>query len=274
MEQYPNRQRAADLGQATVRILEAGGYRNGGGKWVDIADDVRTSVTGTVTYAPEAELANPTPSPGETQFSVRNRTTLEAAREWVASGRRVVALNFASARNPGGGFLGGARAQEESLARSSALYACLNGNPMYEYHRANRNPFYSDFVLYSPDVPVFRTDEGDLLETPYPCSFLTSPAVNAGVVRQRDRLAIPQIRHVLRERMRRVLCAAALHGHDSLILGAWGCGVFGNDSREVAELFRDALTGPFQGVFARVEFAVLDYSAARHTIGPFEENFR
>jgi uncharacterized protein (TIGR02452 family) len=151
-----------------------------------------------------------------------------------------------SAKNPGGGFLTGARAQEESLARASGLYAMLLGDPMYDHHRSLRDPMYTTWVIYSPDVPVFRLDEGPLLDGPYFCSFLTSPAVNVGALRHRDRRG-DEIRRVMHERVERVLGVAALHGHEVLVLGAWGCGVFRNDPRQVAELFRDALAGRFRG---------------------------
>jgi uncharacterized protein (TIGR02452 family) len=74
-------------------------------------------------------------------------------------------------------------------------------------------------------------------------------------------------------RIDRVLRIAAAHGHDAVVLGAWGCGVFGNDPRDVAGLFRQALDGPFAGVFARVVFAVTDWSPERRFIGPFERAF-
>src|SRR5208283_3500713 len=111
---------------------------------------------------------------------------LEAARRLIAERCRPAVLNFASATQPGGGFLSGSRAQEESLARSSGLYACLSGNPMYEFHRTRRDAMYTDYFVYSPDVPVFRTDEGNLLEQPWRCSFITAPAVNAKAVLKRD----------------------------------------------------------------------------------------
>jgi len=70
-------------------------------------------------------------------------------------------LNFASAKNPGGGFLGGGSAQEESLARSSGLFPCINQmQQMYETNRAYRSCLYTDHMIYSPRVPVFRDDEG------------------------------------------------------------------------------------------------------------------
>jgi len=57
-----------------------------------------------------------------------------------------------------------------------------------------------------------------------------------------------------------VLTVALLHGYEHLVLGAWGCGVFRNDPREIAELFADALLqgGRFHKRFATVTFAVLD----------------
>jgi len=89
-------------------------------------------------------------------------------------------LNFASATHPGGGFLSGARAQEEYLARSSGLYACIRDNPMYAFHRSRSDPHYTNYAVYSPEVPVFRSDDGSLLDEPYTVGIITSPAVNAG----------------------------------------------------------------------------------------------
>src|SRR5262249_47012419 len=187
-------------------------------------------------------------------------------------GHRVAALNFASAKNPGGGFLKGARAQEESLARASGLYAMLLGDPMYDHHRSRNDPMYTTWVIYSPDVPVFRLDEGQLLDEPYFCSFLTSPAVNVGALRHRDRRG-DEARRVMQERVERVLAVAALHGHEALVLGAWGCGVFKNDPAQIAELFQTALAAWFRGAFTHVVFAVLDSSAEQRSLGAFEEVF-
>src|SRR6202012_1418760 len=96
---------------------------------------------------------------------------------------RIAALNFASARNAGGGYLGGARAQEEDLCRVSALYTTLREAPdYYAAHRASKDPAYSHRVVYSPEVPVYRDARYGLLEEPYRVSFLTSPAPNTGVI--------------------------------------------------------------------------------------------
>ena len=168
-----------------------------------------------------------------------------------------VCLNFASATKPGGGFINGAQAQEESLARSSALYpSLLAAEEFYVHHRQHRGPLYSDRVIYSPRVPVFRDDRGSLLPEAYPVSFLTAAAPNrTAIVRDRPDL-LPRVPGVLAHRAAWILRVAAAYGHRELVLGAWGCGVFGNDPALVADVFAAALReAPW---FDRVVFAILD----------------
>ena len=144
---------------------------------------------------------------------------------------------------------------------------------MYDLHRAQADPMYTSYAIYSPDVPVFRDDAGTLREEPFACAFITAPAVNAKVVLERRPSAGPAIHAAMRERTRRVLAIAAHHGHAALVLGAWGCGVFGNDNEAIAGLFHEALTGPFRGTFAQIVFAILDSSREEPMIGPFRRRF-
>jgi uncharacterized protein (TIGR02452 family) len=262
----------ASVAEETLAILRVGQYTSPSGRVVNLGKHLRQAKDGTRSYPPDDRVSGPACRARRTRVEVVNTTTLEAARDLAGRGHRVAALNFASAKNPGGGFLKGARAQEESLARASGLYAMLLGDPMYDHHRAHADPMYTSWVIYSPDVPVFRSDEGRLLDEPWFCSFLTSPAVNVGALRHRGRRG-DEVRRVMQERVERVLGVAAKHGHEVLVLGAWGCGVFQNDPQEIAELFQGALAGPFRGAFANVTFAVLDSSAQERFIGPFEQVF-
>ncbi|MGO4424419.1 TIGR02452 family protein, partial [Streptomyces sp. MCAF7] len=213
---------------------------------------------------------------GGTRFEVTGESSLEAARRLVAAVDGAVGvLNFASARNPGGGYLNGAQAQEEALCRASALYACLRTAPdFYAAHRADPSPFYSDRVIHSPGVPVFRDDRGALLDAWYEVGFLTSAAPNAGVIAQRgmDTSRLPE---ALASRAERVLEVAVAHGYRHLVLGAWGCGVFRNDPAAVAEAFRAHLVAPgrFAGRFERVVFAVLDRRTDSPTRAAFAAAF-
>jgi uncharacterized protein (TIGR02452 family) len=246
------------MGQETVAIVERGGYRD-----VVIAEQVARAVAGTRLHQPEEPL---TPGrPGTMAVEVTNESTLAAARRL---GGDVAALVFASARKPGGGFLNGAQAQEESIARSSALYSSLRAaGEFYDYHRSHPELTYSDRVIYSPRVPVFRDDRGELIGEPYLVSFLTAAAPNRAAMAGNQPERLGEVPAVLARRARRILAVAAAHGHRRLVLGAWGCGVFGNDPAAVAGIFAGALADcPW---FDRVTFAVLDRGAGTPVLAAF-----
>lgn len=275
-----NRAARARVAQETVGIAGAGEYVAADGRRVSIRDDVAAAVGLTRLYVPgELPHNRSLGSRGrQTSFETTGETTLAAARRLVRSGTygHVAALNFASARNPGGGFLGGSLAQEESLAASSALYACIA--PQTEYYATNNastSAYYTDHLIFSPRVPVFRDDEFELIPERYLLSFITAPAVNAGVVLERDADASNRIAEVMHRRTNIVLNAAAVNGVDCLVLGAWGCGVFKNDPETIATIFAQSLLepGPFAGAFTHVCFAVLDRSTDQSVIAPFRQRF-
>ena len=93
-------------------------------------------------------------------IEVTAETTQHAARRLVESESvaDLVLLNFASARNAGGGFINGAKAQEEDLCRCSGLYQCLiSQRGYYDANRKQESALYTDHLIYSPNVPWFRT---------------------------------------------------------------------------------------------------------------------
>jgi len=172
--------------------------------------------------------------------------------------RTVLALNFASAKNPGGGFLGGSQAQEESLARSSALYHCLDGRSFYEVNRKDPNRcLYYDGAIYSPDVVVFRDDSGAWLDEPVLVSFLTVPAPNAGAAKKNYSVPDEEIAAAVGRRVRIVLQVAMKHGHRDVVLGAFGTGVFRNDIRVIASAFRHEIDRA-QDSFDTIRFSIID----------------
>lgn len=270
----------AGTAEETLAIIERGAYTAPTGRAVDVRAAVDAAVRGSVLYRPDAidALWEARAHAAAARFSVEvtTETTGEAGRRLVQREgvARVVALNFASAKNPGGGFLGGAKAQEEDLARCSALYACLRAHrAYYDANRAHRSMLYTDHVIYSPDVPFFRDERLRLLDEPFALSILTAPAPNAGEALARDPTVSDEIRRVLDARARKVLAVAAAHGHRCLVLGAWGCGVFRNDPVEVAAAFAGALAEPrLGGAFERVVFAVYDRGGGRN-IRAFERQF-
>lgn len=276
-----NRTQRARLAQETLAILEAGTYVLPDARTVSIRDTLATACAKTSLYHPAeyesilAQIAAP-PGTSTTSIQVSNRTTLEAAHSLSTAYSNSICLNFASAKNPGGGFLSGSQAQEESLARASGLYATLQTQPeFYVYHRRQASSLYSDHIIFSPRVPVFRDDHGRLLDSPWLTSFITAPAVNAGAVRQNQPTQVVQIAAVMRRRARFVLGVAALHRCDALILGAWGCGVFQNDPAMIAAIFANVLGEPlFKNRFRHVEFAVYDPSPQQTTFAAFNRTFK
>jgi uncharacterized protein (TIGR02452 family) len=202
-----------------------------------------------------------------TRVQVANETTFAAAQRLTDSGLRPLALNFANGVQPGGGFLNGARAQEEVLCRSSALYLTLLGDPMYEDHRKRPLPDSTDWAVLSPEVPVYRRDDGTPLAQPWMLSFITCAAPYAPSIRQ------PASGDLLQRRIHRVLAIAQAYGYDALVLGAWGCGAFENDPHRTAADFRSALETDYRGAFAHVVFAVTDWSPQRRFLGPFRDTF-
>ncbi|MEV7085277.1 TIGR02452 family protein [Streptomyces sp. NPDC093085] len=289
--------RLRGIAKETEEIVRTGAYRAPDGREVVLRGALDAAVAGTRMYGPGPLGVKVPPGPpgsspdgaapgaaemagsirterGVPYITVTGESSLEAARRLTGAdpAAPVAVLSFASARNPGGGYLNGAQAQEEALCRASALYATLRAVPeFYAHHREERDPFYTDRVIHSPAVPVFRDDRGRLLGTAYAVGFLTSPAPNAGVIIRRTPEEAHRIPAVLAARAERVLETAVAHGYRRLVLGAWGCGVFRNDPAVVAESFRALLTGAgrFAGAFDETVFAVLDRTGEGPVLGAF-----
>ena len=230
------------IANETIEIVESGHYTGPSGRLVEIQAEIQESIQGTVHLAPDgfdavfrerdAVIANRT-KPRETRYIVENTTTLSAARKLLdESESPVLCLNFASAKNPGGGFLSGSQAQEECLARASGLYASINRvKSYYEINRECGTSLYTDHMIYSPAVTVFRNDDDELIDDPYSISILTSPAVNCGAVLKNEPQRQHEIKPTMLTRIDRLLAVATAKGYARLVLGAWGCGVFPKRSK-------------------------------------------
>ncbi|WP_280693999.1 TIGR02452 family protein [Kitasatospora sp. GAS204B] len=274
--------RLSQLAKENEEIAERGAYLGPHGAMVAIGPALAVARAGTVSYPPEGPGEPPagagalSTGAGAPVIEVTAEGSLEAAarlaRESGAEpAGRVGVLNFASARNPGGGYLRGARAQEEDLCRTALLYQCLLAAPdYYAAHRDSTDLRYSHRVIFSPDVPVIRDERGQFLAHPYPVSFLTSAAPNAGQLALRGQGG--DLRELLAQRAARVLAVAARHGVRQLVLGAWGCGVFRNDPAQVADGFAVALAS-YGAAFERVVFAVWDRSRVSANRAAFEARF-
>ncbi|KAH8796870.1 hypothetical protein DL96DRAFT_1010442 [Flagelloscypha sp. PMI_526] len=266
---------AVQVAKQTLAAIEAGSYT------VDGIALTLKGVEDLVEYYPaESELSSwrdsrPPASHKSTVFIVQEISTIEASSllynflpSNISDGiAKVGTLNFASAKSPGGGFLGGSQAQEESLARSSNLYPTLTAEsvrPYYDSHKKNpKNGFYSHAMIYSPRITIFRKDSGEWMNPPVTVDMLTSPAVNAGVARRhlgQSEETEREIAKVMKERMGRILYLFEKKGASHLVLGSFGTGAFRNDVPTIVNIWKEYLIGNdarFGRSFQTVMFAVI-----------------
>lgn len=272
------RSHLALLATQTMEIMGQGWYFSHEGNQVSIAAEMKQAVLGTTLY--EAGMLAEAPrgwKKTDASIKVTCESTFEAMRRLsIGSAGKIGCLNFASAKNPGGGFLNGAQAQEEALTRSSALYNCLTkASGYYEKNRANSSCLYLDLVIASPDVPFFRNDEGMLIDNPLLATVITAPAPNAAAVLANEPALASKIQPTLQRRAQLVLQAAVIFGVTHLVLGAWGCGVFRNDPAVVADAFARLLkTGcPYSRSFDEVVFAIFDSTQTGKNLAAFRRVF-
>ena len=188
-------------------------------------------------------------SAGNNKISVENTDSFGIQTDMV--------MNFANARHSGGGYLTGANAQEEALCRQSTLYASINSREANQMYAANQNvrDFDTDYLLVSPCVEVFRNRDLSFRERPFTTSVVTMAAPNR-MGRARD-ISDDRLREYYRHRIRQMLCVAVSRKIHTITLGAWGCGAFRNDPREVAAAFKYVLVDEgLADAFEAVVFAI------------------
>lgn len=185
-----------------------------------------------------------------TTVEVVDMKTLDAALKH-REGKTCV-LNFASFKNPGGGFLRGAVAQEEYLCQNSTLYNVLSKfSTYYEQNRLNTNDaLYWNRAVYSPGITILPSvGLVDVLS----CAAPNVRASHASDTKKTKAL-VSRIKFVL-DILEKEEC-------DTVVLGAFGCGVFGNDPKLVAETFKRQRV--LQRGFSKVIFAIPNELSVNH----------
>lgn len=190
----------------------------------------------------------------EVTIQVIDQDSVSAVLDVCNGSDKIVVLNFASYKHPGGMFDKGSSAQEESLCHESFLYNVLKhfDESYYEWNREHLNKgLYLNRALYSPDV-VFVRDEKSVL-----CDVITCAAPNKAVAKKYQRVTDKENFDVLSQRITFILDIAKKNKVDVLVLGAFGAGVFGQEPNEVAKIFKKLLKSKeYCYAFARVVFAV------------------
>lgn len=199
-----------------------------------------------------------------TKFRVVNEDCLDLAIK--LQDKKPAVLNMASRRQPGGGALTGAGAQEECIFRRTDLFKYLYqfseiGVQFGIKQRPEQYPLDRNFGgIYTPNVQVFRKGEKDgyaLTHSTY-VDIISVAGMNRPQLKDNDHVA-DYLVEPIKNKMRTILRIALLHGHTCLVLGALGCGAFRNPPRHVARMFHEVFEEPeFKGRFSEVYFAILE----------------
>ncbi len=212
-------------------------------------------------------------------FSLADKRLSKLKRKG-SSDSRVLVLNLASAKNPGGGVRKGSSAQEEDLCRKSSLLISLEGDrarEYYSYNRALKTHMGSHAIIISPNVEVIKGSDSCTLDDPFEVGVMTcsAPNIRSGLEGMTQR----EYRELLKKRIDVMLRVAALKEYHHLILGAFGCGVFGNDAAQVSDLFRLTINDfcyngkSADDLFDSIEFAVLCRKNDDYNYKQFARNF-
>lgn len=207
-----------------------------------------------------------------TNIIVNDYNSFDAAYEAKSFGKNIIVLNFANAYNPGGGFLKGASAQEEVLCRQSSLYQSISSDAakeMYIFNKARERDFTdSDYMLVSRNVEVFRKANGEYLENSFQVSVLSLPAPNLKM--KASKLTSQQLKEERKRKLRKGFHVMHNERYDTIILGAWGSGAYGNDANEVArDMYEVLVDEKMVYFFKNIIFAVHDTKVERPNFNAF-----
>lgn len=267
-----NRQRLANIFQQTIEIVNKGHYITSEGVTVEIGydDEMREN---TRFYSNVFTVCDVPCKTASTEICVVNNDCIDTGLEIKREGFNPIVLNFANRRRAGGGVLNGARAQEETIFRRTNLYRSLyQFMPDAESYNLNKNrrqyPMDKDFGgIYTPYATVFRTADYSLLNKPEKISFVSVAAMNRPKL-VGNKIA-PELIEGTLNKMRTILRIGLYHGHDAIVLGAFGCGAFQNPPTHIAELFHQVINeSEFKNKYKKIVFAIIEDHNSNGLINP------
>lgn len=188
-------------------------------------------------------------------------TSFDVAKQYSKLGK-VAVLNFANPHFPGGGVKNGAMAQEECLCRSSNLFPCLNAKNVYDdyysYNRNIKNRFFSDILIYTKNVTVFK-DDSDVPQLMPQSEWFQVDVITcaAPYIANRKYTNKTVLKELFKSRIKNIFESAIDNDVDVLVLGAFGCGAFKNPPAVVAKAFREVIEEyNYKNCFKHILFAI------------------
>ena len=196
------------------------------------SDEIDKAVKASVIY--DNSNVKPATKDGTFHGTLTKKDTVSALFNLPNGFQHICVLNFASYKNPGGKFLEGSSAQEESLCHESFLFNVLKELPdYYEWNKHHLNHgLYTNRAIYTPNV-LFQHGLYS-----WHADVLTCAAPNRSCIRY-GRFTEKENDAALKSRIDFIANIIAEHKElDAVILGAFGCGVFKQDAARVAKLFQ------------------------------------
>lgn len=198
----------------------------------------------------------------KTLFSVVKDTAIDIVR---GENKTCCVLDYASYKDAGGLVEEGVNSQEESLCYPSNLHSILKEHQLDFYckHIAEgmNYGFYSDESIFVNNVTLFRDSEFSLT-TPKPFNVIVTAAPYAKIIKRYRPYLAKIINKFLFYRCKRVLEIAKYYKQDVIVLGPFGCGVFGNNVEILIRIWKYLLNNDFKNVFKKVIFSVPNFNGA------------
>lgn len=266
----------------TIAVCNQGWYIDANGNRIDLPDDTQIAEN-TQFYDKEFTVDDIKANNQPTEITVINTDTINAAHNLLLDGYNPVALNFANRHNPGGGVIGGSRAQEESLFRATNLFRSLYQYIYYaEEYGVKRNPDRQYPMdrhfggIYTPNATVFRDSNKDyvFISKPYQISFIAVAALNRPRLID-DKFLNDKDAQTTKDKIRTILRIGLKNSHDAIVLGAFGCGAFHNPPAHLAKIFHQVIEEKeFKDKYKKIVFAIIeDHNSTNGNFKPFYDEF-
>ena len=199
---------------------------------------INKCVKGTTVYRIDEPIPVVNVRDTKATFKLVNLDSVSAIFEFATGNEnsKTAVLNFASFKEPGGLFLKGSTAQEEALCHESFLYNVLRNFQRSYYDVNNKNlnrGLYKNTALYTPNIIFFKNNRLQI------CDVITCAAPNRNVGIKYTNVSIEENNKVLYERISYIKDIALHQNVETLILGAFGCGVFKQDATTVAKYIKE-----------------------------------
>ena len=206
-------------------------------------NEINSAVNFSTIYYPEFNKNNIAECGNPHLIEVLDADTVSAAYQQFKTNPSITPciLNFASYKNAGGKFIEGSSAQEESLCHVSFLYNVLKrfDRLYYSPHRAkgaSNKALYDNEAIYTPNVTFFYNGEE------FKCDVLTCAAPNNAAARRYYDVDPKDNAVALYDRIYFIRKIMQTNNVKTAILGAYGCGVFGQDPNMVAQYMNGIFT--------------------------------